>query len=292
MMRGVSTTADPSPSITSLANPRVKAAARLRDRGERDATGLTLVDGARELLRALDAGVAVHDAFVCRAMAHSADAAEAIRRLRATGARVADVSPAVIAKLAFGDRAEGVLAVIRTPATDLAALQLPPEPLVVVAEDVEKPGNLGAILRSADGAGVDALIAASPRTDPFNPNAIRSSLGTIFAMPLATAPTGDVLAWLRERGIRILAARVDGAALASETDLTGPVAIAVGAEAEGLAPAWSAPDITGIRLPMLGVADSLNVSAATAALLYEARRQRGLPAASRSGSRRPAGAPR
>ena len=278
-MRGVTPSPGlPAPPITSLTNPRVKATVRLRDRREREATGLTLVDGARELLRALDSGVTVEEAFTCAELVRSADAVAALRRLRGSGARCWEVSPAVFAKVAFGDRGEGVLAVVRSPATALDELRLPPDPLIVVAEDVEKPGNLGAILRSADGAGADALIAASPRTDLFNPNAIRASLGTIFAVPLAAAPTAQVLAWLRQHGIRILAARVDGSALATETDLTGPLAIAVGAEAEGLDPAWSAPDIKGIRLPMLGVADSLNVSAASAALLYEARRQRGVPA--------------
>jgi TrmH family RNA methyltransferase len=278
MMRVVSHSPDlPAPSIRSPTNPPIKAAVRLRDRRERDAAGLTLVDGARELLRAIEAGVVVHEAFVSDDLIRTADAVDAVARLRTTGARCWAVTPAVFAKVAFGDRAEGVVAMIRTPATELETLRLPSDPLLVVAEDVEKPGNLGAILRSADGAGVDALIAASPRTDLFNPNAIRASLGTIFSVPVAAAPTNLVLAWLREHGIRILAGRLDGAALATETDLTGPLTIAVGAEAEGLDPAWSASDIAGIRLPMLGVADSLNVAAASAVLLYEARRQRGLP---------------
>ena len=147
--------------------------------------------------------------------------------------------------------------------------------LVLVAEGIEKPGNLGAILRSADGAGADAFIAASPRTDVFNPNAIRASLGAIFSVPIAAAPTADVLDWLRAGGVRIAAARLDATTLATDADLTGPLAIAVGAEADGLSAAWSAPDIVGIRLPMLGRADSLNVSVASAVLLYEARRQRG-----------------
>ena len=142
---------------------------------------------------------------------------------------------------------------------------------------MEKPGNLGAVLRSADGAGVDALVASDPRTDLFNPNAIRASLGTIFAVPLAAGPTPDVLDWLRERRIRIVVARVDGPERYSTADLTGPLAIVLGSEAEGLGEAWSGPNVTAVRLPMLGVADSLNVSAAAAVLLYEARRQRGDP---------------
>jgi TrmH family RNA methyltransferase len=167
------------------------------------------------------------------------------------------------------------VAVIRSPSLTLIDLRLPADPLIVVIEGVEKPGNVGAVLRSADGAGVDAVIAASPRTDLANPNAVRASAGTIFTVPLAAAPTDDVLRWLRDHDIRILAARVDGARAYADAVLTGPVAIAVGAEADGLTGAWRGPDIEAIRLPMLGVADSLNVSVTAAVLAYEARRQRG-----------------
>jgi TrmH family RNA methyltransferase len=141
---------------------------------------------------------------------------------------------------------------------------------------VEKPGNLGAVLRSADGAGVDAVILADPRTDPFNPNAVRASLGTIFATRLAAAPSADVRAWLIRAGIRILAARVDGAVDYTDTDLRNGVAIVLGSEVGGLTDAWSVEGITAIRLPMLGIADSLNVSITAAVLAYEARRQRGV----------------
>ena len=280
----MSTTPGPSGTIASRANPRVKAAVRLRDRRAREETGLTLIDGARELLRGLAADITVREGFVCDELLHGPEGRDAARQLR-DAAPTWTVTPEVFAKVSFGDRAEGVLAVIEIPRTSLDTLELPPDPLIVVAEDVEKPGNLGAILRSADGAGADALVAASPRTDLFNPNAIRASLGTIFAVPVAAAPTNAVLAWLRHHGIRIVAARVDGTTLAADADLTGPLAIAVGAEAEGLTEAWLADDIAGIRLPMLGVADSLNVSAASAVLLYEARRQRGLPSPAPRGPR-------
>lgn len=133
------------------------------------------------------------------------------------------------------------------------------------------------MLRSADGAGADAVVAASPRTDLFNPNAIRASAGTVFTVQLAAAATTDALAWLRAEGLRIVAARVDAPRLYTEIDLAGPVALVLGAEAEGLTDAWSGADIEAVRLPMLGVADSLNVSVSAAILLYEARRQRGLP---------------
>ena len=185
------------------------------------------------------------------------------------------MTEAVLAKVAFGERAEGLVAVVRIPSTDLARLALPDDALVVVIEGVEKPGNLGAVLRSADGAGADAVIVASPRSDIYNPNTIRASAGTVFAIPLAAAPTADVLAWLRTEGFRTVAARVDGATSYLDIDLTGRVAIALGAEADGLSDAWAGDDIVAARLPMLGVADSLNVSVTAAVLLYEARRQRG-----------------
>ncbi len=262
------------PAITSTANPRVKAAAALRDRRERESSGLTLVDGAREIGRALAAGVEVVELFVCLDLVRSVDAVASLKVARGRGLAVIPVSEAVLAKLAFGDRSDGLVAVIRTPRSDLSALRLPPEPLVVVAEAVEKPGNLGAILRSADGAGADALIAADPRTDVFNPNAIRASLGTIFAVPVGVATTAATISFLRAARIRIVVARVDGSVPYTEASLRGPVAIVLGSEAHGLADAWSAPDMVAVSLPMLGIADSLNVSAAAAILLYEARRQR------------------
>ena len=262
------------PLVTSVANPRVKAATALRDRRERDRSGLTLIDGARELRRALDAGVTVVEAFICEPLLAGADARAVLDRLRADGATVHSVNEPVFAKLAFGERAEGVVAVVRVPSLELVDLAVPNDPLVVVVEAVEKPGNLGAILRSADGAAADAVIAASPRTDLFNPNAIRASAGTIFTVPLGVGTTAETLAWLTARGIRVVAAKVDAARLYTETDLTGSLALVVGAEAGGLSEAWSADDFEAVRIPMLGVADSLNVSVSAAILLYEARRQR------------------
>ncbi len=268
----------PVPSVlTSFANPRIKAATALRDRRERDRTGLTLIDGARELRRALDAGVAVVEAFVCEPLLAGPDARVALDLLRAGTAPVQVTTEPVFVRLAFGERAEGLLAVVRIPSTALQDVVLPADPLVVVIEGVEKPGNVGAVLRSADGAGADAVVAASPRTDLFNPNAIRASAGTVFTVQLAAAATTDALAWLRAEGLRIVAARVDAPRLYTEIDLAGPVALVLGAEAEGLTDAWSGADIEAVRLPMLGVADSLNVSVSAAILLYEARRQRGLP---------------
>ena len=268
-------TAMSPPTLASPSNPRIKAAAALRERRERDATGLTLVDGARELRRALDSGVEVVEAFLCEPLLAGEDARAALDALRARGVALTSTSEAAFAKLAFGDRAEGLVAVVRAPSLALDDLRLTAEPLIVVIEGVEKPGNIGAVLRSADGAGVDAVIAASPRTDLANPNAIRASAGTIFAVPMAAAPTDEVLAWLRGRGVRVMAARVDAGRAYTDTDLTGSIAIVVGSEAEGLSDAWLAPDVEPLHLPMLGIADSLNVSVSAAVLVYEARRQRG-----------------
>jgi TrmH family RNA methyltransferase len=263
--------------LTSLANPKVRAATALRERRERDRTGLTLLDGAREIRRAIDAGAELTEVYVCESLLAGPDALAVLDRMRSGGVAVLPTSEPVFARLAFGARSEGLVAIARIPSLELSGLTIPADALVAVVEGVEKPGNLGAILRSADGAAVDAVVAASPRTDLFNPNTIRASAGTIFTVPLAAAPTLEVLAWLRGRGLRIVAARVDADQRYTDLDLTGPMALVVGAEADGLVEAWSAPDVTAVRLPMLGVADSLNVSVSAAILFYEARRQRGDP---------------
>jgi len=277
MMTAMASPKAPAPRsfLTSTANPRVTAAAALRDRRGRDRAGLTLIDGAREVRRALDAGVEVTEAFVCEPLLAGPDARAALDRLGAGGVPVHATSERVFAKIAFGERAEGIVAVARIPSLELDRLALPVDPLIVVVEAVEKPGNLGAVLRSADGAGVDAVIAASPRTDLFNPNAIRASAGTIFSVPVAAADTPAVMTWLRDRGVRMIATRVEAATPYTDADLRGAVGIALGAETDGLTDAWTGPGVETVSLPMLGVADSLNVSVAAAILVYEARRQRG-----------------
>ena len=278
MGRTVGTVSDAS-SIDSPSNPRIKAAIRLRERRERDATGLTLVNGGREALRAIEAGAVVEVAFICPALISSEQAKRVAEKLDQSfgpfGAEMETikVSARAFERLAYGDRADGVVLVVRAPGASLEGLELPAEPLLVVTEDVEKPGNVGAILRSADAAGADAVIAIGG-TDLFNPNVIRASVGTVFSMPVAAAPAEKTATWLRERGVRIVASRVDAERLHVEADLRGGVAIVLGSEATGLSEAWRAPDVETIRLPMVGKADSLNVSAAAAVLLYEAWRQR------------------
>ena len=259
--------------LTSRTNPRIQAAARLRERRERDATGLTLVDGAREIGRAVEVGVVVETVFVAPDLLRTAEAIAVAERLTAAGS-VVEVSADVLAKLAFGDRSDGVVAVIRTPNATLDAIVVPPDPLIVVVESVEKPGNLGAILRSADGAGASAVIAADPLTDLFNPNAIRASLGTIFALPVVAAPSSATLAWLISRRIAPIAAVVGARRSYTDADLAAPAAIVLGSEARGLSDAWRDARVVAVSLPMAGIADSLNVSTAAAILLYEAVRQR------------------
>jgi len=268
-----------TPDLTSTANPMVKAVARLRDRRERDRTGRTIVDGAREVRRAIEAGARVEEAFVCTPLLQGEDARAALDGLEARSVPVLTTNEKVFEKLAFGDRADGMLAIVRVPSTALDDLDVPSEPLVVVLEAVEKPGNLGAVLRSVDGAGADALIVASGRTDLFNPNVIRASAGTVFSVPLAAAEADDVIAWLHERGIRIVAARIGAPVAYTDADLRGPLAIALGSETVGLTAIWDGDGIEAVSLPMHGIADSLNVSVTAAVLLYEARRQRGRPGA-------------
>ncbi len=274
--------------ITSAANPRVRAALELRSRRGREQIGRLLVDGPREVGHALDGGVEVVEVFVDAAGPRDEESATARRRLAALGVEAVSLAGPALSRLAYGDRASDVVAVVAAPRTDLARLDAvlegSPEPLVIVVEDAEKPGNLGAIARSADGAGVAALIAATgrgPAADPWNPNAVRASLGTVLTLPIAVAATGEVLAWLRARRLRLVAARVQAALPHDRADLCGPVAIVVGSEARGLGPDWLAPDVVGVRLPMLGHADSLNVATAAGILLYESRRQRDLERAAR-----------
>jgi len=273
------------PTLTSDANPRLRAAAALRDRRDRARTGRLLVDGAREVARALDAGVTLVEAFVAAGLAPDPEVAVVAARAASLGVPLVSITSDLLARLAYGQRESGIVAVATAPGTSLAALGLPAiAPLVGILEDVEKPGNLGAVCRSADGAGLDALIAAGgsgASADPWNPNAVRASLGTVFTLPLAVATTADVLAWLRQRGLRVVAARVDGSVPYTDVDLTGPIALVLGSEAHGLTAEWSGSDVTAVRLPMRGRVDSLNVAAAAAVLFYEARRQRD------AGARRP-----
>ncbi len=265
--------------ITSTQNPRIKAAARLREARDRREMGLILIDGGRELSRAVEAGIEVQAVFACGLRPES-EASRLLKSLEERGVAVFDCAAHAFARLAYGDRDEGVVAVARRPAGTLPGLgeflDAGGRALVAVVEGVEKPGNLGAILRTADAAGVDAVIAANAATDVFGPNAIRASLGAVFTVRLAEASADETLAFLRGRKMQIVAATPEADALYTSVDMTRATAIVLGAEAGGLSDAWRGEGVQRVRLPMLGRVDSLNVSATAAVMLYEAVRQRGM----------------
>jgi RNA methyltransferase, TrmH family len=265
-----------SSRITSRQNPRVKDAVRLRTSRGRQRQRRIIVDGAREILRAVDSGVRCVEAFVCEKLNESVEAAHAVTAVRSSGAEMFVVPPDVYEKLAFGDRDDGIIVVAETPKWHLADLRLPAEPLVAVLEGIEKPGNLGAILRSADAAGVDAVIVADGRSDLFNPNTIRASLGTVFRPNVCEATSAETVAYLGKNKLKIFAARPDADTCYTETDFRGGVAIVLGSEAAGLSDAWRSANVVAIHLPMHGMADSLNVSTTAAVLFYEALRQRSM----------------
>ncbi len=260
--------------ITSRQNTRIKEAAKLRAGRQRAKQGRFLIDGVREIGRALDAGIEIDEAFVCEALCSSDSARSLLPRLANTNC--AEVTSEVLEKICFGERNDGVVVVAKTPVRLLDQLALPAQPLVAVLEGLEKPGNIGAILRTADGAGVDAVIVAGGGTDLFNPNTIRASLGTVFAKNVCTATVAETIAKLRDWQLPIIATRPDASSLYTEADFFKGAAIVLGNEAEGLSTDWEQQDVRGVRLPMQGIADSLNVSATAAILFYEAQRQRAL----------------
>lgn len=265
--------------IRSRQNPRVKQAALLRDARRRAKTGRIIIDGQREFLRACEANLAFCDVFLCPAEMRepSASLTETLARLSRQGVDCWEVTSDVFDKVAFGRRREGIVATAETPDCKLSGWVLPEQnepPLIAVLDGLEKPGNLGAVLRTADGAGVSAVIAANPRTDIYNPNAIRASLGTVFRLQPRSASAAAARRWLAERNVTVYAARVDGAIDYAMADFTRPCAVVLGSEAHGLGELWRDDQVIPIRLPMLGAADSLNVSSTAAVLFYEARRQR------------------
>jgi RNA methyltransferase, TrmH family len=259
--------------ITSPANPRIKQLAALRRRRARDEAGMTLVEGRAEIELALAAGVRPRTLYYCRALA-SPDALDLADRVGELGAEVVRVSRAAFEKVSYREGPDGWLAVAPAVDTSLAHLALGPQPLILVCAGLEKPGNLGAILRTADAAGVAAVVAADPVADWGNPNVVRASKGTVFSVPVASASSAEALAWAAANGLQIVAATPDATRLVTEADLTGPTVLALGAEHAGLSADWLERADVQVRIPMLGRADSLNVSASAAILAYEAVRQR------------------
>lgn len=263
--------------ITSPANPRIKQLVALRRRRGRDQLAVTLVEGQAEIGLALAAGVRPQALYYCPDL-NSADAGSVIAAAGERGAELVLVPRPVFEKISYREGPDGLLAVVPAVAGDLERLEVSASPLILACAGLEKPGNLGAILRTAEAAGVEAVIAADPVTDWGNPNVVRASKGTVFSVPVASGTTEQVLDWISGRGLRIVAATPDASRLVTETDLTGPVVIAVGAEQAGLPARWLDRADVRIRIPMFGRADSLNVSTSAAIITYEAVRQRMLAA--------------
>jgi RNA methyltransferase, TrmH family len=262
--------------ITSTANPRIKHLAALRRRRARDAEAVTLVEGYEEIELALRAGVRPLTLYYSPGLVRQgATATAAITAgVAAGGGEVMMVGEQAFAKIAYRETPDGWLAVVPAVTADLADLALGARPLVLICQGVEKPGNLGAILRTADAAGVTAVIATDQVTDWGNPNVVRASKGTVFSVPVASATSAQVLAWLDGHGLLLVAAAPQAGLVVTQADLTGPVAIALGSEHHGLPPEWLARANLAVRIPMFGRADSLNVAASAAILCYEAVRQR------------------
>ncbi len=261
--------------VTSASNPRLKSVVALRRRRIREEQGLTVVDGHDELALALEAGVVPVTLLHCpELMPRPVEQQELVERVRAAGATTIRCGRAAFEKVAYREGPDGVLAVVPVAGVALRDLELPPDPLVVVCEGLEKPGNLGAVLRTADAAGAAAVVAADPATDWGNPNVVRASKGTVFSVPVAAAPTDAVLAWLSDHGIRLVATTPDTDVLHTAADYRGAVAVAVGTERTGLTDTvLDAADLR-VRIPMHGRVNSLNASTAAAVVVYEAVRQR------------------
>jgi len=265
--------------ITSAKNPKVKYATSLRERRERDATGEFLIEGYRELFRACQAHVAIDSLFVCEERFLGANEPALIAAIKKSGTKVYACVPHVFDKLSYRDRPDGLLAIAKQMKTSLHDLSTSLSassgvPLLIVAEAIEKPGNLGTILRSADAVAADGVIVCDRCTDIYNPNVVRASTGTLFTLPVVEADGESTIGWLKQHRIAIAAATPHAATEFTDVDLTGPVAILIGTEQLGLTPRWLSQAELEMRIPMLGVADSLNVATATSLLLYEALRQR------------------
>lgn len=263
-----------SDPITSTSNARIKALVRLRTRRERDASGTFLVEGYRELSRAADAQVEIETLFVCPEWYIGGNEPALVDRIAAGGAEVIPVAADPFAKASYRDRPEGLLAVARQFPTELDGLGFDGTPLFLVAEAIEKPGNLGTMLRTADAAGLDGVIVTDPTTDPFNPNVVRASLGTLFTVPIAVTDTDTAIASLASRGIRTFATTPDASLAHFDADLTGPAALVVGSEQYGLSDRWLEAADDRIVIPMPGSVDSLNAAMAAGIVVFEALRQR------------------
>ncbi|GIK55174.1 MAG: rRNA methyltransferase [Chloroflexota bacterium] len=271
----------PTP-ITSPQNDRIKNLVKLQNRRQRDAQQLMLVEGVREAALALANGFLPEEAYICPELVRETAATAVtgqLLHLEKTGlCALFTITPDLFAKVAYRGESGGVLLLIPYWTLPLSSLLLSPNPCLVIIEGGEKPGNLGAILRTADAAGADAVIISetdtSEGTDIFNPNVVRASLGALFTVPVTTVPTDQLIAWLREQHIHIAAATPEGEKLYTAVSLQNPIALVMGSEANGLSQTWLDAANTRLLIPMHGQVDSLNLSVSTALLLYEVVRQR------------------
>ena len=261
--------------ISSTQNPTIKSLAALQDKArERRKSGEFLIEGVREINLALDAGFQLTRVLFCDTIADSEELQLLLSKLDHQVAQLA-VTEEVYKKIAYRSSTEGIVASAKAKQNLLSDLQLPENPLILIAEAPEKPGNIGALLRTADAAGVDAFILANPRTDLYNPNIIRSSVGGVFTTQIATGTTQEVLKFLNEKNIAIYAAILQEAISYEKQDFTSATALVVGTEAAGLSEEWRSESKQNIIIPMQGKIDSMNVSVAASILIFEARRQRG-----------------
>lgn len=260
--------------ITSLQNPRVKAVVDLRERRSRDETGSMIVEGLREISLAQKAGIVFSELYFEEVFFKDAVNKVFIETTSAQCKEIFLLPEYVFEKLTFGHRHEGVLAVCVQPKKALKDIQLSQNPLLVIVESVEKPGNLGAILRTADAVGADGLIVCDPVTDIYNPNVVRSSIGTVFSVPVVSAKAEETLKFLKANKIVTCATLPQAGQCYAKVDMTGPLAVVMGSEEQGLSEFWQKNCDTAVYIPMKGKSDSLNVSVSAAIVLYEAIRQR------------------
>jgi TrmH family RNA methyltransferase len=261
--------------ITSLQNPRLKRLVRLRDRRPRDEERAFLVEGYREVRRALERGVALDEVYFSREWFLGENEPALLAQAEAAGARLYELTKDAFAKVAYRERPDGILAVAPQWQRKLSDLKLSTPPFILVVEAIEKPGNLGTILRGADAAGCDAVIVCDPVTDLFNPNVVRASTGVLFSVPCVVEESAVVAAWLKGLGIKTVATTPGAEALYTDSDLRGPLAVIMGSEQYGLSDFWLGNADLPVRIPMAGQADSLNVAMAALITLFEAVRQRG-----------------
>ncbi|MFU8780263.1 MAG: TrmH family RNA methyltransferase [Kiritimatiellia bacterium] len=264
----------PALDITSTANPRIKQVIKLRQRSHRDASGLMLIEGYREILRAHTNHHTIETLFFCADLFQGDNNQKLLDTLHASGTRLLHCNKPVFEKISYRDRPDGLLALGPQLHSKLSDIPLTERPFLVIAESIEKPGNLGTILRSADAAGADAVIVCDRCTDINNPNVVRASIGTLFCRPVVEASSAETIAWLRAHGICSLAATPHAEGLYTQIDCTVPIAIVVGTEQYGLSSTWMEQANHQVRIPMHGQADSLNVATATTILLFEVCRQR------------------